>query len=91
MKKSIIVLLVLAVAAWVGWQNRVNLLVWGIPLVADVKDPIAPNVPVNWPSGPETASKSPSSAPPISCSSWPMTWVSMISPFTTVVPPTAAL
>ena len=64
MKKSIIVLLALAVAAWVGWQNRVNLLVWGIPLVADVKDPIAPNVPVNWPSGPETASQSPSERPP---------------------------
>lgn len=64
MKKMVIALLVLAVAAFVGWQNRVNLLVWGLPLVMEVAKPVAPNVPVEWPSGPAVASQAPDERPP---------------------------
>tara|TARA_R110001592_G_scaffold363323_1_gene684006 strand:+ start:106111 stop:107787 length:1677 start_codon:yes stop_codon:yes gene_type:complete len=64
MKKIVTVLVVLAVGAYIGWLNRVNLLVWGMPLVMDVAKPIAPNVPVEWPAGPAIASQAPDARPP---------------------------
>ena len=64
MKKFIVILLVLAVGAYAGWQNRVNLLVWGLPLVATLTRPVGPNVPVEWPEGPATASQPPAQRPP---------------------------
>ena len=64
MKKLLVVLLVLGIGAYIGWQNRVNLLVWGIPVVSAVMQPIGPNIPVEWPAGPATASQSPNQRPP---------------------------
>jgi len=64
MKKIILVLVVLAVGATIGWHNRVNLLVWGLPIVKNITDPVPPNVPVQWPSGPPTASQPPAERPP---------------------------
>ena len=49
----------LVVGAYIGWQNRVNLLVWGLPVVMEVTRPVAPNVPIEWPAGPAVASQSP--------------------------------
>lgn len=64
MKKSIDVLLVLAAGAFVAWQNRVSLLVWGIPLVSAVSQPIGPNIPVQWPAGPAAAGQASKERPP---------------------------
>jgi len=64
MKKFIVIILVLAVGAYAGWQNRVNLLVWGLPLVAKLTRPVGPNTPVEWPAGPATASQPPAQRPP---------------------------
>ena len=63
MKKSIVIILLLAVGVYVGWQNRVNLLVWGLPLVIKVSKPVGPNIPVEWPDGPATASQPPAERP----------------------------
>ncbi|MCB1701509.1 MAG: sulfatase-like hydrolase/transferase [Halioglobus sp.] len=64
MKKSVIAFLVLAAAVYVGWQNRVNLLVWGIPLVSEITRPIGPTREVLWPVGPATASVPAAQRPP---------------------------
>jgi uncharacterized sulfatase len=64
LKKILIVLLVLATGAYWGWQNRVDLLVWSVPILSRVLRPVAPNVPTQWSSGPATASMEASERPP---------------------------
>jgi len=57
-----IVVLVAIVA--VAWQNRIELVVWGLPKVADIVDPIGPNMPVEWQLGPTRAERVPGERPP---------------------------
>ncbi|MEZ5502971.1 MAG: sulfatase-like hydrolase/transferase [Halioglobus sp.] len=64
MKKLGWVVVVLALAGYVAWQNRVNLLVWGLPIAMEIKQPIKPNQPTAWQSGPAVASQSPAERPP---------------------------
>ncbi|MFT6643078.1 MAG: arylsulfatase A-like enzyme [Patiriisocius sp.] len=64
MKKLIIFLLIIAVAAGVSWLNRVDLLVWGMPKVRSVLAPVPANKPVVWPSGPDVAAAPPNERPP---------------------------
>lgn len=64
MKKRLIVLVALFIAGAMVWHNRVNLLVWGLPIYQSIADPIPPNVPIEWQSGPATASQSPAERPP---------------------------
>jgi uncharacterized sulfatase len=64
MKKILVVVTVFAVAGYSAWQHRIDLLVWGAPIVAEVVSPIRPNVPVSWPRGPQTASQTPAERPP---------------------------
>jgi len=64
MKKLLITVAVLAVLAAVGWHNRVNLVVWGLPIAQSIRDPIPPNVPIEWQRGPETPSAAPADRPP---------------------------
>jgi len=55
MRKLFVALLLVAVAAGIGWQNRVDLLVWAMPRLTALSSPVAPNRPVNWSAGPDTA------------------------------------
>jgi arylsulfatase A-like enzyme len=64
MKKLLIVLVTMVIAGAVVWHNRVNLLVWGLPIYQSITDPIPPNVPIEWQSGPASASQSPAERPP---------------------------
>lgn len=64
MKKLVVVLLALALLSGILWQNRVNLLVWGMPKVRQVMSPVAENVPTRWARGPAEASTSPAQRPP---------------------------
>lgn len=64
MRRFVIVLVVIVIAGFVAWQNRINLLVWGAPLIREIIDPIPPNMPVSWTKGPETASAPPNERPP---------------------------
>lgn len=47
-----------------AYQYRLELLLWAAPLVADWRDPVAPNEPVHWPEGPEEATLPPGQRPP---------------------------
>jgi uncharacterized sulfatase len=64
MKKLSVVVVVLVVCAIAVWHYRVNLLVWGLPIYKNLTDPIAPNQPVVWPSGPVAAAKPAAQRPP---------------------------
>lgn len=57
-------LVALAGAAWVAWQNRVEVLVWAAPIVREALDPIPPNRPTTWEQGPERAAAPPGERPP---------------------------
>lgn len=52
MKKLSAIVVVLAVLAAMAWQNRIDLLVWGLPIVQDLADPIPLNQPIAWQEGP---------------------------------------
>ena len=58
------VVVALVVASVVAWVNRLELLMWGAPKLADLTDPIGPNVPTAWPAGPATAKLPPAERPP---------------------------
>ncbi|MCZ6617526.1 MAG: sulfatase-like hydrolase/transferase [Gammaproteobacteria bacterium] len=64
MKNLALVLVVISITAYVGWQNRIELLVWGLPKVRELMDPIPPNVPTAWARGPQTSSLSADERPP---------------------------
>ncbi len=64
MKTLVALIVVLSITAGIGWQNRVNLLVWGLPIVNELRNPIGANVPTEWTEGPPTATVSPSERPP---------------------------
>ena len=57
-------LLLLAIMAYAGWQNRISLLVWGAPRATALMDPIRENVPIQWQQGPATRSLPPAERPP---------------------------
>jgi uncharacterized sulfatase len=64
MKTLVAIIVVLSITAGVGWQNRVNLLVWGMPIVNELRNPVGTNVPTEWTKGPATATAPPSERPP---------------------------
>ena len=57
-------ILLLAIMAYAGWQNRINLLVWGAPRAMALMDPIRENVPIQWQQGPATQTLPPAERPP---------------------------
>jgi arylsulfatase A-like enzyme len=64
MNKLIGFFIVIAIAVTVAWQNRVDLLVWGLPIVRQVLSPVPENVPTTWPAGPELAAAPANERPP---------------------------
>ncbi len=63
--KALLVVIILAAAGgyW-AWSNRLDLLMWAMPIVNDFRDPIAPTIPTDWPDGPATAAAAPGERPP---------------------------
>ena len=64
MKKIVVGLLVLSLAAGLGWQNRVSLVLLLLPKLLSVANPVAKNQPVEWPKGPATPSRPVDERPP---------------------------
>ena len=64
MKKLIIGIIVIGCMSLIAWQNRVSLLMFGIPILFNIMDPIAEEGVVNWSEGPNEASTDPSKRPP---------------------------
>jgi len=64
MRKLFIASLLVSGAAVIGWQNRIDLLVWAMPKLTALSSPVAPNRPVNWSVGPKTPVVSADQRPP---------------------------
>ena len=64
MKTLLAIIAAVAVGLAVAWANRLDLLMWGAPIMADLTDPIGPNVPTAWPAGPDSAAQPPRERPP---------------------------
>ena len=64
MKTLLAIIVAVAVGLAVAWANRLDLLMWGVPILTDLTDPIGPNVPTAWPQGPQTVSQPPGERPP---------------------------
>ena len=64
MKKLIIGIIVIGCKSFIAWQNRVSLLMFGIPILFNIMDPIAEEGLVNWSEGPNETSSDPSKRPP---------------------------
>jgi len=64
MKKSLIALLSLSIAGYIGWQNRIEIVVAGAPILKRTFSPVAPNLPTEWPDGPSVVSQTPAARPP---------------------------
>ena len=64
MRKRFVALLLVSGAAVIGWQNRIDLLVWAMPRLTALSSPVAPNQPVNWSVGPDTAALPAEERPP---------------------------
>lgn len=60
----VLLLLAFGVAGTIAYQNRLDVLLWAAPRLADLRDPIAPNQPVEWPEGPEVPAAPPDQRPP---------------------------
>jgi uncharacterized sulfatase len=61
---ALIFILALGLVASILWQNRINLLVFGAPILTEMLDPIGPNVPTQWSVGPTTAELPADQRPP---------------------------
>ena len=64
MKKLLLALLAAALAAWLVWANKLSLLVWALPRLQAVVNPVAPARPVEWQAGPAEAAAPPGERPP---------------------------
>jgi len=63
-KKLGILTVALTVALAIAWQNRLELLVWALPKVMKLRNPVPPNRPSDWQVGPDDATSSPAERPP---------------------------
>ena len=64
MKFAATILVAVAVLAATVWHNRVELVIWGLPIVAERAMPIGENVPISWQPGPAVATAEPGERPP---------------------------
>ena len=64
MKKLTVAVALLIIAAFAGWQQRVELLVWVAPKLLEITSPVAENRELNWSQGPEVAVTDPADRPP---------------------------
>jgi len=64
LKRLVSAVLLVIIAGLIGWQNRVDLLVFAAPKLQELFSPIAENRAINWSQGPQTANLDPSLRPP---------------------------
>lgn len=60
----VLVFVLVAGVGTLGWVNRLELLLWAAPRLNELRNPVAPNEPIEWPEGPATAAAPPSERPP---------------------------
>ena len=64
MKKLLSVVVLITIAGFTSWQNRVELLVWAAPKLLKITQPVAANRPITWPKGPASATVASAERPP---------------------------
>lgn len=64
MRKLLVLTVVVIFVAVLGWQKRVELVVWGAPKLLALLQPVGENVPVEWATGPEFPVATPGDRPP---------------------------
>ena len=64
MKKLLGVIVVVMIAGFTSWQNRVELLVWAAPKLLKITQPVTANRPITWPKGPASATVASAERPP---------------------------
>lgn len=64
MKKLGIGVIILGLFGYIGWQNRIDLVVWAAPKLQRIASPVAPNQPTAWREGPATATAPADERPP---------------------------
>ena len=53
MKKLILIVISFSLVGFIAWQNRVNLLIAGLPMLLEITDPVSAEDPVEWSVGPD--------------------------------------
>lgn len=64
MKKWIVITTVIILGSALTWKNKLDLLVWGLPIVQSVTKPVAPNRTIDWQAGPVAEALPASQRPP---------------------------
>lgn len=64
MKTFVAIIIVIAISLAIGWQNRLDVLMWTLPKIVDLRDPIGPNVVTVWTAGPDKPSVAANERPP---------------------------
>ncbi len=64
MKTLIATAIVLGLLGATAWQNRIDILVWGVPKIRQIVAPLPENVPTRWTAGPAAADAPPAERPP---------------------------
>tara|TARA_Y100000590_G_C15678796_1_gene998999 strand:- start:12 stop:1664 length:1653 start_codon:yes stop_codon:yes gene_type:complete len=53
LKKLILIVISFSLVGFIAWQNRVNLLIAGLPMLLEITDPVSAEDPVEWSVGPD--------------------------------------
>ncbi len=64
MKKLILIVISLSLVGFIAWQNRVNLLIAGLPMLQEIADPVSAEDPVEWSVGPDRSMTNIDDRPP---------------------------
>lgn len=64
MKKFAIVMSATAILLWLGWQNRIDIVVWAAPIALNALKPVTETQDITWQQGPTTAQKPANKRPP---------------------------
>jgi uncharacterized sulfatase len=59
-----LVVVLVAGSGTLGWAHRLELLLWAAPRLNELRNPVAPKEPIEWPEGPATAAAPPDERPP---------------------------
>jgi len=64
LKKLILIVISLSLVGFIAWQNRVNLLIAGLPMLQEIADPVSAEDPVEWSVGPDRSMTNIDDRPP---------------------------
>ena len=57
LKKTLYSLIAIVFIGVIAWEYKVNILIWSLPKMMNILNPIQENIPTSWSIGPEEAKK----------------------------------